>query len=212
MNRGEAIQEARRKIDDWVHRKPPALHFQRDHELPDDRGRIPAKVVAYRDKVFPIWRTTDFSSFNVATRRGAQELDAAFFDGHRLALLDAADQLLEATLEPGLPADLECGAGTAMAYGRVQEGRTGKVGVRERARNRELATGGRRCLGHLHLVAGTQPRCRTRCTLVLSSLGFRRREKAGEPAKGDEEARESSRSECEKIPCSTNVLEGRKTL
>jgi CHAT domain-containing protein len=120
MNPAEAIKEARRKIDEWVRTRPPSLSLQREYELPADRERIPRKVSALLDKAFPIWRTTEFSTFSLATRRDAQVLDSAFFDSRRQALLDAADQLLESLLSKGLPPGLEFAARSALAYGRAQ--------------------------------------------------------------------------------------------
>src|SRR2546429_8345783 len=118
MNPAEAIQEARRKIDEWVRTRPPSLYLQREYELPADRERIPRKVSALLDKAFPIWRTTEFSHFEIATRQDAQVLDAAFFDDRRVALLDAADGELESLLDSGLPPGLEFAARSAIAYGR----------------------------------------------------------------------------------------------
>lgn len=120
MVAGEVIEEARRKIDEWVQTRPPALHFRREYELPDDRDRVPGMLAQLLDKFFPPWRTAGFSSFGVAARRDAELLDSVIFYGQRATLLDTSEQALQTLLESGLPTELECAACVIQGYGRIQ--------------------------------------------------------------------------------------------
>jgi CHAT domain len=122
MDAAAAIREARDRIDTWVRIRPPPLHWRREYDLPSDRGRIPPRLVAWLDKAFPPWRRAgfEFETFQVATRRDAQDLDVILFDGRRQALLDTADQLLQSALAGKLAPEQECVALSLLAYGRTQ--------------------------------------------------------------------------------------------
>jgi CHAT domain-containing protein len=120
MTAAEVIEESRRNIDEWAQTRPPALHFRREYELPDDRDRVPARLSQLLDKVFPTWKTAGFSSFGIAARPDAQLFDSVIFYGRRATLLDRSEESLQTVLESGLSTDLECMARTTQAYGRIQ--------------------------------------------------------------------------------------------